>query len=244
MVPDSPVAISDAASTAQPRALGDEKRQRWFELSLVLFVAFGTFFLNSLYLFRNGPSAAPHISGYRWLMATLQEVTSLLLLGYVLWRRNLRLRDLGLRWSLRDVGIGLIVAFAAFLATSLGTFIIQMAHYAAYGSFSTGPTGKDFFSHPGVMAIPFSLLNPFFEELIVRAYLMTEIMDLTGSSALAVALSVAVQCSYHLYYGWVGVISVSFSFLFFALYYASSRKALPIIVAHGFFDIYAVIRLW
>lgn len=241
---DFPAAITDATPTATEPKVGQAKRQRWFELSLVLLVAFGTFFLNSLYLFRNGPSAAPHISGYRWLMATLQEVTSLLLLAYVLWRRNLRLRDLGLRWSLRDAGIGLMVTFAAYLATVLGSFAIQIMHYAMYRSFSTGPTGKDFFSHPGVMAVPFSLLNPFFEELIVRAYLMTEIMDLTGSSALAVALSVAVQFSYHLYYGWVGAISVSFSFLVFALYYAMSRKALPIIVAHGFFDIFAVIRFW
>jgi len=36
----------------------------------------------------------------------------------------------------------------------------------------------------------------FFEELVVRAYLMTEVMELTGSSALAVALSVGVQFAY------------------------------------------------
>jgi membrane protease YdiL (CAAX protease family) len=94
------------------------------------------------------------------------------------------------------------------------------------------------------LAIPFSLLNPFFEELIVRAYLMTEVMELTGSSTLAVALSVGVQFSYHLYYGWVGAISLSFFFLVFALYYVRSSCALPVIVAHGFVDVYALLRLW
>jgi membrane protease YdiL (CAAX protease family) len=58
------------------------------------------------------------------------------------------------------------------------------------------------------------------------------------------SLSVVVQFSYHLYYGWEGAIALSFQFLVFALYYAHSRRILPVIVAHGFFDIYAVLRLW
>jgi len=40
----------------------------------------------------------------------LQEVSSLFLLGYVLARRSRRIRDIGLRWSFRDVGVGLLVA--------------------------------------------------------------------------------------------------------------------------------------
>ena len=65
------------------------------------------------------------------------------------------------------------------------------------------------------MAVPYSLLNPFFEELTVRAYLMSEVQDLTGSMNLAAFLSVVVQFSYHLYYGWTGAIALSFQFLIF-----------------------------
>jgi membrane protease YdiL (CAAX protease family) len=60
---------------------------------------------------------------------------------------------------------------------------------------------------------------------------------------LAVLLSVALQFSYHLYYGWYGAASVSCSFLLFSLYYARTRKALPIVVAHGLIDVYGMIRL-
>ena len=109
---------------------------------------------------------------------------------------------------------------------------------------ATGPNSGDFFAHPSVLAIPFTLMNPFFEELLVRAYLMTEIVELTGSSALAIAVSVAVQTSYHLYYGWSGALSLAFLFLAFALYFARSRRALPVVVAHGVFDIYGLVRLW
>ena len=129
-------------------------------------------------------------------------------------------------------------------AYSFGHAFVQVIHHFLYGSFATGPSARDFFAHPTVVAIPFTLLNPFFEELIVRAYLMSEIIELTGSSKLAVALSVGVQFSYHLYYGWSGAISLSFVFLVSALYYEYARRALPVIVAHGFFDLYGLVRLW
>ncbi len=86
-------------------------------------------------------------------------------------------------------------------------------------------------------------MNPFFEELIVRAYLMTEVRTLTGSWILSAALSVVVQSSYHLYYGWGGAIALSFLFLAFSIYYARTQRATPIIIAHGIFDFLALIRM-
>src|SRR6202171_224093 len=242
---DSPTTIIDATPVGtELEVLASVRRQRWFEVSLVLLVAFGSALVNALFLLKNGPSGTPPMNSARWIIGIVQEVTALLLLGYVLSRRSLRFKDLGLRWSLGDVGVGLLVTGSSFAAYLLGSTIVHLFHYAMYGIMARGPSGSDFFAHPSVAAIPFSLLNPFFEELIVRAYLMTEVLDLTGSSSLAVALSVAVQFSYHLYYGWAGAISLSFQFLIFALYYARSRRALPIIVAHGFFDIYGLVRLW
>ncbi len=174
----------------------------------------------------------------------MQEASALLLLGYVLSRRGLSFASLGLRWSPGDVGTGLLVAGVSYAAYGLGHTLVQTVHHLVYGSWATGPSARDFFAHPSVVAIPFTLLNPFFEELIVRAYLITEVVELTGSASLAVALSVFVQFSYHLYYGWGGAISLAFFFLALALYYVRSRNALPVIVAHGLLDVYALIRLW
>ena len=221
-----------------------ESRRRWFELCLVLLVAFGSSILNSVKLLKNGARAVPHISSVGWSIGLVQHALALLLLGYVLSRRGLSFSSLGLRWSLRGLGVGVLVTGLSYAAYALGATLIHVFHYSIYRSLATGPTSSDFFSHPSAAAIPFSLLNPFFEELIVRAYLMTEVIDLTGSSALAVALSVAVQFSYHLYYGWAGAISLSFLFLVLALYYVRSRCVLPVIIAHGFFDVYALFRLW
>jgi hypothetical protein len=102
-----PVNVDETAPTEiQPKRTADERRIRWFDVFLVLLVACGSSFLNSLHLFKNGPTAIAHVSNARWSIGILQEVTALLLLGYILSRRNLRF---GLRWSLRDVGVGLVI---------------------------------------------------------------------------------------------------------------------------------------
>jgi membrane protease YdiL (CAAX protease family) len=137
-----------------------------------------------------------------------------------------------------------LLIIASYVSYSLGSVIVHVFRQVMFGTVREGPTAKDFFAHPSIVAIPFSLLNPFFEELIVRAYLMTEVIALTGSEAVAVVLSVVVQSSYHLYYGWGGAIAISFQFLVFAIYYAQTRRALPIIIAHGFYDVIALVRLW
>lgn len=210
----------------------------------MLLVAFGGSILGSLYILKNGWNPSLLRSNASLSIAILNELTALLLLTYVLSRRTLRFRDLGLRWSLRDVGVGLLIAGISVGVYVLGSSIVRLVYYRMFGVLAHGANGGEFFAHTSVAAISYCLLNPFFEELIVRAYLMSEVSDLTGSSTLAVAISVLVQFSYHLYYGWTEAISLSFMFLVFALYYALSRRALPIIIAHGLFDICALIHFW
>jgi membrane protease YdiL (CAAX protease family) len=244
-MPDSPaLVVRDEPRNAEQDARAGMRHLRWLELGLVLLVAFGGYFLSSFYILENGAGTGPPISNARWATDSLHKVTALLLLIYVLSRRSLRLRDLGLRWSLKDVGTGLLISGVSFVAYTLGWTVVQLVHHRMFGFWAQAPDVRGLFANRSVQAIASFLLNPFFEELIVRAYLMTEVLDLTGSSTLAVALSVAVQFSYHLYQGWAVAISLSLQFLVFALYYALSRRALPIIVAHALFDIGTLARLW
>lgn len=231
------------AEVRQERASA-AKRVRWFELCLVLAVTFGGSLLGSLELLQNGTDALPHLQSFRWVYALLREATCLALLGYVLWRRKLRFRDLGLRWSTRDVGVGLLVALGAYITYAFGYALIHFVHSAVLKQPPGGVTAQQMWSHLSVMTIAVFLVNPFVEELIVRAYLMTEIGELTGSWTLAAVVSIAIQTSYHLYYGWVTALSLAFQFVVFAVYYARTRKATPIIVAHGLFDIMGLIHLW
>jgi len=238
-----PISLPLTAAAIQPEISKEERRQRWFEVFLVLAISLGMALLNSFYLLNSPPTSPLRMSALRSLYGIAHEVLSLFLLAYVLSRRNLGFRDLGLQWSRRDVVPSFVVTVLAGLSYVVGAQLVQALHYELYGVIAHGPRANQFFSNPSIWALPFSLLNPFFEELIVRAYVMTEIKELTGSTLLAIVLSVLLQASYHLYYGWVGALSVAFPFMVFAIHYGRSRRAVPLIVAHAAFDLYGLIRL-
>jgi membrane protease YdiL (CAAX protease family) len=241
---DIPASLGESAALDSALTTStNPKRQRWFELGLVLLIAFLTPIFNSLYFFQRGTALQLGQGNSRWIFGLIHETTCLLLLGYVLSRRALRFRDLGLRWSLRRFGAGLLLGVGAYISIEVGALLLQIPHAFIYGSRVTGHNASDFFAHRGLMIIPFMFLNPLFEELIVRAYLMTEVIELLSSRVLAILLSVALQFSYHLYYGWYGAASVSCAFLLLSLYYARTRQALPIVVAHGLIDVFGLIRL-
>ncbi|HKF47932.1 MAG TPA: CPBP family intramembrane glutamic endopeptidase [Terracidiphilus sp.] len=225
-----------------PRKL-DEKTLRWFELGLVLLIAFGSKILQSISILVTGSTGSDGGPGYGWIYSAIEEAGCLLLLGYILYRRKMRFRDLGLRWSGRDVFRGLLVTAVAGFAYLASNYLLQLLHHAAVHVSTGGATARQVFGHVPMMAIPLIILNPFFEDLIVRAYLMTEIKELTGSWALAAAASMAVQISYHLYYGWVGALALGGQFLVFSIYYARTKRATPIIVAHGIFDVWGMAQL-
>jgi membrane protease YdiL (CAAX protease family) len=75
-----------------------------------------------------------------------------------------------------------------------------------------------------------------FEELIVRAYAMIELEQLTGSRVVAVAVSAGVQGYYHLYQGWRWAIASTAMFLAFSIYFVYAKRAVPIILAHLYID--------
>jgi membrane protease YdiL (CAAX protease family) len=242
-MPEELVISGEATTSLEIPRSGDSKRLRWFELSLVLVIAFGASTAQSINILIKGVTAQGSTLDQRWLTSLIYEIGCLALLGYVLWRRGRRITDLGLRWSVRDLLSGILVWGVGYAALHVSYYFVFRIHHALFGAATSGITARQMAGHPSFMIAPFILLNPFFEELIVRAYLMTEIKELTGSSKLAVALSVIVQSAYHLYYGWVAAISLGFYFLVLSIYYARTQKATPIIVAHAIDDILPMLRL-
>ena len=246
-------AVQELGSTSKPspadgrsRLTSRTKHLRWFELCLVLLTSFGGPFFNSLntLLVGHAIQLPPRVQTAEWAESIVREAVCLLLLGYVLSRRKLRIRDFGLRLSVRDLVIGfalaIISAGASYTAYRVGHSLTSVAHGALASTLAGGVTAKQLYSNSSLIVFPFTILNAFFEELIVRAYLMTEIRELTGSWILSVIASVVVQTSYHVHYGWIGALSVALGFLVFSIYYARTRKATPIIFAHALIDLYSL----
>jgi membrane protease YdiL (CAAX protease family) len=92
------------------------------------------------------------------------------------------------------------------------------------------------------LSIAYACLNPFTEELIVRGYTISEVLDLGANRTLAVLISVLVQLSYHLYQGFVNVLWLMPMFVVFSIYYVRSRRILPIIIVHLAMDLLAILR--
>jgi membrane protease YdiL (CAAX protease family) len=216
---------------------------RWLELTIVLLVAFGSSILGSTHLLITGQASRGNVQTYESANAILHESTCLLLLGYVLYRRKARFADIGFKWSWSNVFAGGPVTVVAYLSYWIGSILFRVVQHAIFVSTSTGHSVKEMYANPSLLAIPYLLLNPFFEELIVRAYLMTEIRALTKSWTLACLLSVGIQTAYHLYYGWAGALSISFIFVVFSVYFARKQRAVPIIVAHGLFDVLGMVQV-
>jgi membrane protease YdiL (CAAX protease family) len=216
---------------------------RWFELCLVLFLSFGGSVYSALYTLEHGPASQVSNSPARVLFATAQSAATLVLLGYVLSRTGRRFRDIGLCWSWRDVGIGLLVFAAAIGAVVFASRSIYAVHFYLYGTLPVHHRSSEFFGHFSWVLLPYFLVGPVHEELIVRAYLMTEIRELTGSTLLATLTSIIFQFSYHLYYGWAGALTVTSMFVIYALYFAKWKRVLPVLVAHELYDLIGVFRL-
>lgn len=183
-----------------------------------------------------------HSSTAGWIWGHVRPLTALMLLFYVLRRRNLDFRVLNLWWSGRDLRIGVFLFVAARSAEFVGHLVVRNAFLMVFGTNGVVHSPLQVFGRFNAAAVPYILLSPVFEELIARAYWMNEVRELTGSAVLAVEASSMMQASHHLYYGWAAALSLWFGFLTFAMYHALWKRALPTIVAHEIWAIFATIH--
>jgi membrane protease YdiL (CAAX protease family) len=215
---------------------------RLFGLLIVLAVAFTSFLLASAAMFFGlQPKDSGQMLSYRYANSIAIELVSLALLFYVLRQNGQRVADIGLGFAWKDIGAGILLKIGAGIVYSIAAFV-AIQGYKLVSRHSPAPP-----SIPGAGAavsawiVIFALVNPFFEELIVRAFTISEILALTGSRAWAIAVSVGLQTAYHLYQGVPYALAAGAMFLVFSMYYVRNRRILPVIVAHFCFDFSALV---
>jgi membrane protease YdiL (CAAX protease family) len=213
---------------------------RWIDLGLVLMVAFATTILGSIYkAFFPQPL---NYTNFRLAIGLVDEATALALFFVLFKRQGRSLQNIGFgfRWTDLPKALGLTMAgfiamYAMFLTVRYAYFFITLRTLH-----ENGPRSN--FSGASVwLILPFLIVNGFFEETIVRGYLMTELIELRKSVVLATVLSLAIQTSYHLYYGVLGAAIVGSGLSVFAIYYAKSRRLMPVILGHMIWDFTTVL---
>lgn len=220
---------------------------RWAELVLVLFVAFAVSVAVSIYtvftgvnLYGSNPSSALNFTG------VIQEVAALSVLFYILFRQKRSSRDLGFSFNWKDLPLSVGLFFMALFAEVIVWQLLFYAYGRATGqNLNATPKNVEFIASSfTIWTLVLVIVNPFFEELIVRAYLISEVQSLTGSAVVAVVLSVVLQSVYHLYQGLTSVVLYAALFAVFSIYYVKTRRIVPIILAHFYFDFISVANYW
>ncbi|WP_171686452.1 CPBP family intramembrane glutamic endopeptidase [Paenibacillus planticolens] len=111
-------------------------------------------------------------------------------------------------------------------------------------SFGQTPKNIDFLKTKiSIFYLLFIIINPFFEELIVRAYTITETKYLFKKEEISVLISTLIQTSYHLYQGLIPALYAGIMFFIFSIYFVKSRRIVPVIIVHLFFDFMAMLDL-
>lgn len=204
----------------------DSRRLRIGELALVVGIGFLGSSLTSLHdwLFDSPPSIrTPFVE----LLQIVNAGLAIAVLAYVLYRQGRSLRAIGLTFRASDVAWALPLVFSShLLSRATTTLLLAYSVHLPHGPRSI----------PSELYWLAILPMAAKEELIVRGYLMTEVSALTGSMPFAVLASVVFQSFYHLYQGTPWFFVHLGGFFAFAVFYATTRRITPVILAHAFYN--------
>jgi membrane protease YdiL (CAAX protease family) len=219
----------------QPQVQSVSNAHRWVDLGLILAVVFAGSILGSIYLAFH--PTAPSFSNMQLFTGISDEIIGLLLFLVLFKRQGRRLQDIGFGFQWTDLPKALGLTVAAVVVMWVMRFVVTYVWLLTTLRIPQWTDTRAMFTASSLwLFLPFLLLNPFFEEILVRGYLMTELIDLRKSVLLATVVSILVQTSYHLYYGVAGAMVVGSGLTVLAIYFAKSRRLLPVILAHMLWD--------
>lgn len=208
------------------------------EFTIVIAGAFGWFFLGILLDAVFNRAQPPTTQGHLWFLLFYESAVLVCLCAF-LRIRGWTLDRLGLRPTLRDVGVGALLAVAGYVAS-----ITVLSVFAALSQIIEQPITQ---GDPGFEAgialatiAAVSIVNPIFEEIFVSGYVISVLKGRTTFWT-AVGASAVIRLGYHLYQGPAGLIGIAPVALIFASSYYRGGRLWPLIVAHGLLDFFGLL---
>lgn len=226
----------------------NRKLLRTLELLLILAIAFAPQIFSSISIlltdYEQNLVPDPKYALVLWVSKITADLAAISVLMYVLFQQGRSLKHIGVYFSKKDFPTSIILVLLAHLTCALAwTIIFSISHFTTGSTLSEPITKNIEFIKSGITiwSVLAMIVNPFYEEIIVRAYTMSEIKYLTGSNYLAIIISVLIQTSYHLYQGITSALVLAPIFLIYSLYYVKTKRIMPVILTHMFFDLMALI---
>jgi membrane protease YdiL (CAAX protease family) len=234
-----PAAPAAEAPVVAAQVVGPSSRDRWVDFALVWGVAIGPLIFASTLGFLPGTqsdSSGQSPAMISILTSVFNSLSGLGVLAYVLWRQNRLPADIGLSFHISDIPVSFALYLLTYIAYMIVAASLPTSNLLTLSPGETDSPFHDFVAAPVGAMMLLILVNPFFEELIVRAYAMVEIEELTRNRWLAIFVTALVQGYYHLYQGWQTAVSHTASFLVLSIYFSYSRRATPLILSHMYAD--------
>lgn len=234
------------ASVSHAETAPEVSRQRRLEdLGLIMLVGFLPLVISAVYLLLVPVEFNAAYANYRFSSGLVREFSTLILFVYLLRRQGRGLQSVGLTWHWTD----LLKGFGLFILSLAATYFLywraQSVYYFWNRTYFHFRDSNAMFAGASItLLFVYGLAASWFEELLVRGYLMTELIGVSCPVWLAAAVSIALQTSYHLYYGFGGAAWVSIGFAISAIYFAYSRRLMPVILSHFFWDLNATYLNW
>lgn len=234
------LARQELLAKSVPPPPAQPQRTRALELLLVMSVAFAPLIVNSAFALWKTPDNS--FLQFRIASLILHECISLAVFFYVLSQQRRCLRDIGFQLRLPDLGMGILLAIGGVLASAFSQGGLYLGQQITGYTWQESAANSNVLGGLSLAGIVLVLVNPVFEELLVRGYLASELSFLTRSTWLPLAVSVLLQASYHLYQGIPNVIALTACFLVWGIYFNQTRRLGPIILAHLYLDILGLLR--
>jgi len=161
-----------------------------------------------------------------------------MLIVYILWiqreAKDDRFGLAGLRWQ--DLLHGLFLFVILLLLFFVFALLISLMPEAVRRAFAGGYRWR--LDRPQLvpLALLFSLVVGYREEVFFRSYLLTRFVQMGASPALAVVFSTAVFSLGHIYQGWSGLVYAILHGIVFAVAFLNTRRLHVVAVAHGLYN--------
>jgi len=194
------------------------------EFVLVVFIAFGFWIVSSVAAitsYHTDVQVEAFTDLHLWWILFYETIFGTVIF-FILRHGGWRWRDFRVYYSNAGTVAGLLLAAAAIAFMMIVGWIV--------GPVDTSQPSASLFA-----VIVVSLVNPWYEELLVLAFVIESLRKRFGL-ATAVNVSVAIRLSYHLYQGPPAFIVFALFGLLMTLVYVRTGRLWPIIVAHALLD--------
>ena len=216
---------------------------RWFDVAAVICLAVLPDLWRSIFAVTRGVTGAGYTFGYMHgglLTRSVQVAVPILLimlLRKVSWQR----------YGFRAIRPGCdVIAAAGLVLASYASFILAYGIVIQFGPIeeSGGARVQTMIGNMSpttwvamLVMIGSGLANGFAEELALRSYLISRLVELMGSKLLAVVFTSVLFGAYHIYQGMLGAVGAFAIGIVLGTYFVRKRRFWPVAAAHAAMDI-------